>query len=50
MDEVLKVRTELNQNDSVKVSVNDLLIKAASLSCIAVPEVNSQWNNGESIR
>lgn len=37
MDEVMKVRGELNKSENVKISVNDLLIKAAALSCIAVP-------------
>jgi len=41
MDEVLKLRVKLNLESKVKISVNDLLIKAASLACKNVPECNS---------
>ena len=41
MDEVMKVRELLNKEENVKISVNDLIIKAAAMSCINVPEVNS---------
>ena len=41
MDDVLKLRVSLNKDSKVKISVNDLLIKAASLSCRYVPECNS---------
>lgn len=39
----------MNEGGSVKISFNDLIIKAASLACRDVPEVNSWWN-GETIR
>ena len=39
----------LNKETKVKISVNDMLIKAAGLACVAVPEVNSQWL-GDKIR
>jgi len=42
MDEALKLREELNKNIAPnKLSLNDLIIKAASLACVAVPETNS---------
>jgi len=41
MDDVLKLRVSLNKDSKVKISVNDLLIKAASLACKNVPECNS---------
>ncbi len=41
MDEVLKIRELLNKEEKVKISVNDLIIKASALSCMNVPEVNS---------
>ena len=41
MDESLKLRAILNKEGNVKISVNDLLIKAASLACVEVPECNS---------
>jgi pyruvate dehydrogenase E2 component (dihydrolipoamide acetyltransferase) len=43
MDEILKIRELLNKEEKVKISVNDMIIKASALSCINVPEVNSQW-------
>lgn len=44
MDESLKLRAILNQEEGVKVSVNDMLIKAAGLACLKTPDVNSQWH------
>jgi pyruvate dehydrogenase E2 component (dihydrolipoamide acetyltransferase) len=41
MDSALKLRATLNSDPSFKISVNDLIIKASSLACIKVPEVNS---------
>jgi pyruvate dehydrogenase E2 component (dihydrolipoamide acetyltransferase) len=41
MDDSLKLRQTLNQTPDVKISVNDMIIKAASLACVKVPEVNS---------
>jgi pyruvate dehydrogenase E2 component (dihydrolipoamide acetyltransferase) len=41
MDEVLKIRELLNKEEKVKISVNDMIIKASALSCMNVPEVNS---------
>jgi pyruvate dehydrogenase E2 component (dihydrolipoamide acetyltransferase) len=33
----------LNKHSPVKISINDMIIKAASLACIKVPEANSSW-------
>jgi pyruvate dehydrogenase E2 component (dihydrolipoamide acetyltransferase) len=44
MDEAIKIRTVLNESSKTKISFNDLFVKAASLACIDVPEVNSQWH------
>jgi pyruvate dehydrogenase E2 component (dihydrolipoamide acetyltransferase) len=43
MDKLLNLRTELNKVSPVKLSINDIIIKAASLACIKVPEANSSW-------
>ncbi|CAG0900393.1 unnamed protein product [Cyprideis torosa] len=44
LDRVLAVRERLNKDQKdVRLSVNDFLIKAASLACLVVPEVNSAW-------
>ncbi len=49
VDNLLKLRTQLNSMTKTKISVNDMVIKAASLACMNVPETNSSWV-GESIR
>ena len=52
MDAALALRQELNKlgdADSFKLSVNDLVIKAASLAMRKVPEINSSWQ-GDFIR
>lgn len=39
----------LLERDGVRLSVNDLLIKAAALALRARPEVNRYWRDGESV-
>eukprot|EP00004_Rigifila_ramosa_P025861 TRINITY_DN783_c0_g1_i1.p1 TRINITY_DN783_c0_g1~~TRINITY_DN783_c0_g1_i1.p1 ORF type:complete len:549 (-),score=133.33 TRINITY_DN783_c0_g1_i1:19-1455(-) len=49
LDALLKLRASLNAHagkDSWKLSINDFVIKAASLACMKFPETRSQW--GES--
>lgn len=43
VDNLLKLRTKLNSSSKSKISVNDMVIKAASLAAIKVPETNSEW-------
>ncbi|XP_066993208.1 dihydrolipoyllysine-residue acetyltransferase component of pyruvate dehydrogenase complex, mitochondrial [Anabrus simplex] len=46
VDKLMKLRSDLNkllEKDKVKLSVNDFIIKAASLACKKVPEANSAW-------
>jgi len=46
IDSALKVRQDLNEQlakDNMKISLNDLVIKAAALACKRVPEANSAW-------
>ena len=43
------MREELNKYSTTKISLNDIIIKAASLACMRVPEANSSWN-GNTIR
>ncbi len=50
MDALLKLRTKLNAVSKTKISVNDMVIKAASLATVKVPETNSQWVDGNVIR
>ncbi|VDO52916.1 unnamed protein product [Schistosoma margrebowiei] len=60
IDEILEIRSKINLNLSnlndsksnepvTKISLNDILIKAASLTCLKVPECNSSWH-GDFIR
>lgn len=43
VDNLLKLRAKLNATAKTKISVNDMVIKAASLACVKVPEANSSW-------
>lgn len=49
VDNLLRLRTKLNATSKSKISVNDMVIKAASLACVNVPQTNSSWL-GETIR
>ncbi len=53
LDALLKLRTELNtslENRGVKLSVNDMLIKALALSLIEVPECNVQFAGDQMLK
>lgn len=43
MDQAVEARVRLNQNSPVKISVNDLVIKAAAMALRQHPVVNSSW-------
>jgi pyruvate dehydrogenase E2 component (dihydrolipoamide acetyltransferase) len=43
VDNLLNLRTKLNAMTKTKISVNDMVIKAASLACVKVPATNSSW-------
>ena len=43
MDKLIALRGRLNKHSTSKISVNDMVIKAASLACTNVPETNSSW-------
>ena len=43
MDQAVEARQRLNQNAPVKISINDLVIKAAAMALRQHPEVNSSW-------
>ena len=47
IDELLKVRAELNARDEeIKLSVNDLVIRAVALALREVPAANASWDDG----
>ncbi len=43
MDQAVEARARLNQNSPVKISINDLVIKAAAMALRQHPIVNSSW-------
>ncbi|MGK9167158.1 pyruvate dehydrogenase complex dihydrolipoamide acetyltransferase [Inquilinus limosus] len=45
LDALLKLRKELNDRGDVKLSVNDMLIKAAALALRKVPAANASWTD-----
>nr|QYA72946.1 14-3-3-1 [Lilium davidii var. unicolor] len=45
LDPLLAFRNELKEKHKVKVSVNDIIIKAVALALRSVPEVNAYWND-----
>jgi pyruvate dehydrogenase E2 component (dihydrolipoamide acetyltransferase) len=49
MDRAIECRTKLNEISPVKISYNDLVIKAAALALLQHPKVNSSWL-GDKIR
>ena len=49
MDNIMSVRTQLNELSPVKISFNDFIIKAVALALRQHPAVNSSWM-GEFIR
>ncbi len=49
MDRAVEVRRMLNEISDVKISFNDLVIKAAAISLIKHPNINTSWT-GEAIR
>ncbi|MDE0156102.1 MAG: dihydrolipoamide acetyltransferase family protein [Gammaproteobacteria bacterium] len=50
IDQLLKLRTGMNQDTGeMRISVNDLLIRAVALALIRVPEINIQFD-GDTIR
>ncbi|PPF82542.1 2-oxo acid dehydrogenase subunit E2 [Pseudoclavibacter sp. RFBJ3] len=43
VDELLALRTQLNEASEIRISVNDLFVKAAALALRDVPELNVIW-------
>lgn len=49
LDNLIAFRKRLNSlNPSIKISVNDIMIKAASLALKRVPEMNARWDDNTS--
>ena len=46
LDNIVSLRKRMNElleNERVKLSINDFIIKAASLACKRIPVANSSW-------
>lgn len=50
VDALLALRKQLNENSPVRISVNDLVVKAAAKALAEFPEVNSVWDDAGSYR
>lgn len=49
MDKAVEARTSMNEFSDVKISVNDIIVKAAAVALTRHPKVNSSWL-GDKIR
>lgn len=49
MDALLGLRKQLNEASPVKISVNDLIVKAAARALVDVPEMNVTWTDEATI-
>lgn len=49
MDALLSLRKQLNEAAAVKISVNDLIVKAAARALVDVPELNVTWTDEATI-
>ena len=43
MDKLIALRAKLNAVATTKISVNDIVMKAAAMAALKVPETNSSW-------
>jgi len=43
VDNMMKMRKRLNEASAVKISVNDIVLKASALASVKVPATNSSW-------
>jgi len=43
VDNLLKLREQMNKHSKSKISINDMLIKACAMTCLKVPASNSAW-------
>lgn len=50
VDRLLELRREINSIDGVKISVNDLVVKAVAAAFADVPEANTTWSDEGRLR
>ena len=49
MDEAKAARVQMNQMPDTKVSFNDMVLKACAMALVKHPQVNTTWNNDQTI-
>jgi pyruvate dehydrogenase E2 component (dihydrolipoamide acetyltransferase) len=49
-ERLMELREQLNEAGEVKVSVNDLVVKALAVALVRVPEANVSWTEGGLLR
>ena len=47
MDRLINIRKKINLNSDVKISFNDLIVKASAMAIAKNPEINISWVNGK---
>ena len=47
MDRLINLRKKINLNSNVKISFNDLIVKACAMAIVKNPETNISWVNGK---
>ena len=45
MDNLIKLRKEINEKNEVKISFNDIIVKATSMAIQKHPHINSSWHD-----
>lgn len=50
MDQAIKARTKINEMDEVKISFNDLIVKACAVALTRHPMVNASWKGDKIIK
>ena len=47
MDKLINLRKKINSNSDIKISFNDLIVKACAMAIVKNPETNISWVNGK---
>ena len=43
MDDLIRARKDINANNDIKISFNDILVKAVSMAIKKHPDINASW-------
>ena len=50
VDKLIELRKKINENNSIKISINDLIVKAIGLAMKKNPNTNVYWHNDKIIK